>query len=116
MTDKTDTSAATATPPIQLDVPIRREGQTITTVTLRRPRAGELRGLSMISVLQMEVDALAALVPRISTPTVHTPEVMQLDPADLLAIGMQVVGFFQSRAQQALAAAVPMASGTPTLN
>ncbi len=86
---------------VSLDSPIQRAGQTIDVVQLRKPSSGELRGLSLISVLQMDVDALAALLPRISTPTVHKPEVMAMDPADLLACGIVVSGFLQQKGAKA---------------
>ena len=94
MTNTTTTDTADL---IHLDRPIQRAGQTIDALQLRKPTAGELRGLSLINVLQMEVDALAALLPRISTPVIHKPEVMAMDPADLLACGIQVGGFLQQK-------------------
>lgn len=92
---------------VSLDKPITRDGQTIGLLHLRKPNAGELRGLSLINVLQMDVDALATLVPRIGTPTVHKAEVLQMDPADLLALGIVVAGFFQ-RKDEAGTASQPM--------
>lgn len=83
---------------ITLDTPIQREGQTIDRLELRKPAAGELRGLSMLALLQMDVEALATLLPRISTPMVSKPEALQMDPADLLAVGVQVAGFLQQKA------------------
>jgi len=86
---------------VQLDQPIKRDGQVIDALTFRKPAAGELRGLSLVSVLNMDVDALAALLPRISTPTIHKPEVLAMDPADILAAGIVVAGFLQQRGAQA---------------
>lgn len=82
---------------VPLDQPIKRDGQVINALSLRKPAAGELRGLSLVSVLNMEVDALAALLPRISTPTIHKPEVLAMDPADILAAGIVVAGFLQQK-------------------
>lgn len=87
---------------IVLDRPIQRAGQTIAVLQLRKPTAGELRGLSLVSVLQMDVDALATLLPRISAPVIHKPEVMAMDPADLLACGIVVSGFLQQKGDKAL--------------
>lgn len=82
---------------VALDQPIKREGQVIDVIILRKPAAGELRGLSLVSVLNMDVDALSALLPRISTPTIHKPEVLAMDPADILAAGIVVAGFLQQK-------------------
>lgn len=98
MTEQTTTPATTsADNTVKLDQPIKRDGQTIDRITLRKPAAGELRGLSLVSVLNMEVDSIAALLPRISSPTVHRPEVLAMDPADILAAGIVVAGFLQQK-------------------
>lgn len=82
---------------ILLDQPIKRDGQTIDAITLRKPAAGELRGLLLLNVLNMEVDTLAILLPRISSPTIHKPEVLAMDPADILAAGIEIAGFLQQK-------------------
>ncbi|MBX9612436.1 MAG: phage tail assembly protein [Burkholderiales bacterium] len=84
---------------VHLDQPIRRDGQVIDILTLRKPAAGELRGLSLVAVLQMDVDALSNLLPRISNPTIHKPEVLAMDPADILAAGIVVAGFLQQKGE-----------------
>jgi len=78
---------------VPLDTPIKRGEQTITEITLRKPDSGGLRGVSLTALLQMDVDALTAVVPRISTPTLTAPEVRAMDPADLVQIGGAVAGF-----------------------
>lgn len=105
-TPATDIGADANPNAVPLDQPIQRDGQTISTITLRKPAAGELRGLSLVSVLNMEVETLAALLPRISAPTIHKPEVLAMDPADILAAGLVVAGFLQ---QKGAAAASPNA-------
>lgn len=102
MTDTTTPDTADTADLVALDRPIQRAGQTIDALQLRKPTAGELRSLSLIAVLQMDVDALATLLPRISTPTIHRPEVMAMDPADLLACGIVVSGFLQQKGAKAL--------------
>lgn len=82
---------------IDLDQPIKREGQVIDAITLRKPAAGELRGLQLIQVLNMEVETLATLLPRISIPTIHKAEVLAMDPADILAAGIEIAGFLQQK-------------------
>lgn len=98
----TDTTTHDTPNLVVLDRPIQRAGQTIAALQLRKPTAGELRGLSLVAVLQMDVDALATLLPRISAPVIHKPEVMAMDPADLLECGIQVSGFLQQKGAKAL--------------
>lgn len=101
MTDTTTPDTADTADQVELDRPIQRAGQAIAALQLRKPTAGELRGLSLVAVLQMDVDALATLLPRISTPTIHKPEALAMDPADLLACGIVVAGFLQQKGAKA---------------
>lgn len=78
---------------VALDTPIKRGGQEITRITLRKPSAGELRGLSLTEVLQLDVGSLQRLLPRISDPVLTEHDVAQLDPADLVQLGGVAVGF-----------------------
>lgn len=78
---------------ITLDTPIERNSDKVETVTLRKPRAGELRGLSLTDVLQMDVNALGKLLPRITSPMITEAEVQAMDPADLVQLGGEVAGF-----------------------
>jgi len=78
---------------VTLDTPIQRGEQTITEIQLRKPAAGELRGVSLIELMQMDVTALRKVLPRISSPTLTDPEIGLLDPADLFQMGSEVTGF-----------------------
>jgi hypothetical protein len=82
---------------VELDYPIKRGDKEIKTTELRKPRAGEMRGLSLTDVLQMEYNALNRLLPRITQPTLTEAEIMNLDPADLLQIGTEVTSFLLSK-------------------
>lgn len=86
---------------VALDTPIQRGEQTITEVTLRKPAAGELRGASLSALLQMDVDALTAVIPRISSPTLTQADVRAMDPADLAELGGTLAFFLlQKRLKQ----------------
>lgn len=87
---------------VTLETPIKRGDQVITDVAVRKPAAGELRGVQLASLLQLDVAALIAVLPRVTSPTLTTHELGQLDPADLLAFGGKVVDFFTTKAERAL--------------
>lgn len=76
-----------------LDTPIRRGTTTIDRITLRKPNAGELRGVSLAELLQLDVNSLIKVVPRISTPSLTSIEVTAMDPADLVALSLKITGF-----------------------
>lgn len=86
---------------VELANPIKRGDSSITHVTLRKPRAGELRGLSLSALLELRVEALQSLVPRISSPVLHSQDVANLEPSDLVSMGGVVIDFLLTRAQKA---------------
>ena len=101
-----DTTAAPASPQatpgvITLETPIVRGEQRIDAITLRKPAAGELRGLALADLLRFDVSALQTLLPRISMPTLTAADAAALDLPDLAAIAGEVLGFFLSRADKA---------------
>lgn len=82
---------------VVLDFPVMRGTETIKSVTLRKPNAGALRGIKLTELLQMDVSSLQLLLPRVTTPTLLRHEVEALDPADLTALGTELVSFFVRR-------------------
>jgi hypothetical protein len=89
-----------------LETPISRGEQTIASIKLRKPNAGELRGLQLQSLMQGDVNAVLALIPRITIPPLVAEEAEQLDLSDLSAIAGTVSGFFMSKSEQAMLARV----------
>jgi len=81
-------------PTVTLDEPITRGEQTITEISLRKPNAGELRGVSLVELAQLDVTALHKVLPRITTPTLTEADISALSLADLLALGAEIAGFF----------------------
>lgn len=80
--------------PVTLENPIKRGDQVIDKITLRKPKAGELRGLALIDIANLDVIAMQKLLPRISAPTLTEQDVAELEPGDLLALGGEIAGFF----------------------
>ena len=81
-----------------LDTPLVRGSQTITKITLRKPKSGELRGVSLSDLVSLDVAALSKVLPRISTPTLTEQDVANFDPADLVMLGGIFVGFLTPKA------------------
>lgn len=102
------TQTATAAEPaalpdnvVVLDEPIVRGTTEIKEVTLRKPMSGELRGVSLSDLLNLDVNALRKVLPRITTPTLTDIEVGRMDPADLLDAGAKVAGFLLKKSAKA---------------
>ncbi len=97
---------------VTLSEPIVRGDITITELTLRKPKAGELRGLSLQDIIGTDVTALITLIPRISSPIVHPDEAENLDADDLTECGGAIRGFFMTKAErQILEMMVAQANG-----
>lgn len=85
----------------ELDTPIIRGNTTIAEVTVRKPMSGELRGLALVDLLNLEVNALRKVLPRITNPPLTDLEVGRMDPADLVDIGTKVAGFLLKKSAKA---------------
>jgi hypothetical protein len=81
-----------------LDTPLQRGDSQITSITLRKPNAGTLRGTTLQDLVCLDVNALAKVLPRISEPTLTEHDVYQLDPADLVQLGTAFAGFLAPKA------------------
>lgn len=106
------------TPPkiIILDKPIKRGETEITSIEIRKPDAGALRGQSLRSLMNFETDAIMAVLPRITEPPLTPHDVALMDPADLLDAGSEIATFLlKKRELQAAQAALgyPQTSTTP---
>lgn len=82
---------------VQLDNPIIRNGETINAIALRKPKTGEMRGLSMVDILNMDVNGMSILLPRISSPMLSKEEVQALEPEDFVQLASEVAGFLVSK-------------------
>lgn len=92
---------------ITLDTPIKRGDTEITSIEIRKPGAGELRGLSLRSLMNFDTDVLMAVLPRVTTPSLTAHEVNLMDPADLLDAGSEIATFLlKKRELQAAQAAL----------
>lgn len=85
---------------ITLSEPIVRGEQQIAKITLRKPRAGELRGLNLQQLIACDVAAILQLLPRISEPVLVPTECDALEAADLTEIGGTIRGFFMTTAER----------------
>lgn len=83
---------------VTLDTPVKRGDILIELVTLIKPNAGTLRGVSLASVAGSDVDALIKVLPRMTYPSLTESEVALLELPDLVALAGQVVVFLSPNA------------------
>lgn len=87
------TPANDNTKTIDLDVPFKRGEKMVEAITVRRPSVGALRGTSLSQLMMMDTDSIQKVLPRCTEPPLIKSEMDQLDPADLVQLGMAVVNF-----------------------
>jgi hypothetical protein len=83
---------------VPLDTPIMRGDQTIASLQLRKPAAGELRGLTMSDLAKLDVSTVLKILPRISIPMISEAEAAAMPPEDLFACSTEIGSFLLKRA------------------
>lgn len=91
---------------VTLDTPLKRGETEITTITLRRPLGGALRGTSTRRLLDMEVDDITTVLPRISEPALTPHDLVTMDGADILKLSGEVAAFLLPKAVKQAAQAL----------
>lgn len=86
---------------VTLDAPINSGDITIDQVKIRKPQAGELRGLSLSALLNLDYAALENLLPRITIPTLTKAQIMAMDPSDFTQLGSEVMDFLLPKGAKA---------------
>ncbi|MDR7101452.1 phage tail assembly protein [Croceicoccus sp. BE223] len=85
---------------ITLAEPIEREGGNVTALALRKPKAGELRGLSISNLVNSDAGSIITVLPRICDPFITEAEAGNLSAEDFAEVAGTIVGFFMSAAQK----------------
>ncbi|WP_430247358.1 phage tail assembly protein [Providencia sp. PAZ2] len=78
---------------VKLDEPIKRGEAELTEVVIRKPNTGALRGVRLQALMDMDVLSMSEVLPRITSPSLTKPEIMAMNPADLVLLSIEVVNF-----------------------
>lgn len=82
---------------VTLQEAVQVDGAPVTQVVLRRPNVGQLRGLSVNEIMQLDVAAMLKLLPRISAPPLSAAALEGMDPADFAELSIRASLFFVKR-------------------
>lgn len=93
-------SARKMSDPIPLAEPILRGSEKIESIQLRKPKAGELRGLSVQELMNARASAVLDVLPRISVPVITQAEADNLEAEDLSACAGAIIDFFLTPADR----------------
>lgn len=79
---------------VPLAKPLTYGQDKLTNLQLRRPMAGDLRGLRLAGLSDMDVDVITKIAVRCSVTAVTEALLAELDPYDLVKLTEAVGGFF----------------------
>lgn len=82
---------------VTLKKPITRPGDMpdVAAIYLREPTAGDLRGIKLVNLAQLDAGELVDLLPRVAMPRLSPAEVKSLGLVDTIAIGGAIAVFLQ---------------------
>lgn len=91
---------------VTLSNPLKRGETLIAKIQVRRPTAGEFRGLTLQDVINTDIVAMLTVIPRVTEPPLTGDEANKLDPADFAEIAGTIRGFFMTKGEKAMIEAV----------
>lgn len=90
---KDETAPVSNEKTVTLDTPIMRGKTRIDSLVVRKPQSGALRGTRLQALMDMDVNAMMVVLPRVTTPALTQQEINEMDPADLVSLSVEVVYF-----------------------
>lgn len=78
---------------IKLVAPITRGENQIDEITVLKPTVPALKGLKLVDVLQVDVDAMQLLLPRITQPMLHKADFVNMEVDDFTELATAAVSF-----------------------
>lgn len=90
---KDETAPVSNEKTVTLDTPIMRGKTRIDSLVVRKPQSGALRGTRLQALMDMDVNAMMVVLPRVTTPGLTQQEINEMDPADLVSLSVEVVYF-----------------------
>ncbi|MGF1804185.1 phage tail assembly protein [Aliivibrio sifiae] len=77
---------------VKLATPMEIDGKEVDELELRKPCAGDLRGLNLVSVVEMDFDAACTLLPRISK--LNERDILNMEAENFPPILTEIASFF----------------------
>ncbi|HVI51513.1 MAG TPA: phage tail assembly protein [Candidatus Sulfotelmatobacter sp.] len=81
-------------PTITLIKPLKFGEDIIAELPLRRPMAGDLRGIKLAAIQELDVTTILSLVQRLSTVPLAPDTLTTMDPVDIVQACEVISGFF----------------------
>lgn len=68
--------------------------EAVPEITIRKPVSGDLRGIKLVQLLEMDVDTVGTVLERVTQPPLNKLTFYQLEAPDLANLSTALVGFF----------------------
>lgn len=82
---------------VNLEDGIKRGDKEIKEISLRRPTAGELRGLKILDLINLDTNSLMNFIPRVTVPSINSQELNLMSPSDFVTLASESVAFLAPR-------------------
>ena len=82
---------------VKLPTPMMKDGKKITTIELRKPCAGDLRGLKLGDLCHMDFDTAYEILPRISI--LNDRDLLDIEVENLTPLMVEIASFFVNTKQ-----------------
>lgn len=82
---------------VTLEDGIKRGDKEIKEISLRRPNAGELRGLKILDLINLDTNSLMNFIPRVTVPSINAQELNLMSPSDFVTLASEAVAFLAPR-------------------
>jgi len=79
---------------ITLSTPLTIGKDQVSEITLREPSPGELRGVKLSNLLQLDVATVITVLPRVTAPYLDEGTISKLPMRDFTKLATGLVGFF----------------------
>lgn len=87
--------------PDVIDIPLENGfkygGKQVTSVQVRKPGGKALSGIKLADLLQGDVDSIHKVLPRVTTPTLTSSIINDLEPCDIAQLGGALILFLQPK-------------------
>ncbi|MDD9154938.1 phage tail assembly protein [Aliivibrio sp. S4TY2] len=77
---------------VKLATPMEVDGKEVSELELRKPTAGDLRGLNLVQVCEMHFDAAYILLPRISE--LNERDILNMETENFAPLMTEIASFF----------------------
>jgi len=92
---------------VDLEQPIKRDGGDIPSVQIRKPQPGEMRGVKLGDLMQLDVETHLKVLPRVTVPNLTVAELEKMHGPDFLNLCSEVAAYFLTGRQKAAAGLEP---------